>query len=65
MALTYMQELTLRDRNGNCRCPFCGRYRRLGDFPDQTPTVDLIVTGGLAHLNLAPACKFCIDGEPE
>ena len=57
MALSYMQEMCLYDRNGNVRCPWCGKYRKREDIPDQDAHAGLRD----GHINMLPACKWCLE----
>lgn len=66
MALSMMQEIAIRDVNGNCRCPCCGKYRRCEDFQDQPGHVTF--GGGermLGHIHMAPLCRFCREPDRE
>ena len=60
--LSMMQEMAVRDSNGNCRCPYCGKYRRHSDFEKQ-PGHAPIGCGDriFGHVHVAPACKFCLN----
>ena len=61
MAFSYMQEAIIRDVNGNCRCPFCGMYRKRSDFSDQPESEDIVGQGGnVIHIHVDPACDFCV-----
>lgn len=63
--LTYMQQMSVHDDSGRCRCPWCGRFRKLDDFPDQPAAVEI---GGSMriHMHVAPACRECLaDDETE
>ena len=58
--LTRLQEMAIRDINGNCRWPHCGKYRKREDFEKQSGAVcfgDDRVTG---YIHVAPGCKECM-----
>jgi len=61
MALSYMQEMCLWDEHGNCRCPYCGKYRRREDIPDQPGHVEFGDDNVRGHLHIAPACRWCLE----
>ena len=62
--LSYMQEMSIRDINGNCRCPYCGKYRKRSDFERQAGHVPLIGGGAIrGHIHVAPACRYCLEEE--
>ncbi len=58
--LTMMQEMSIRDINGNCRCPYCGKYRKRSDFPDQPGHMTFGSNDVIVHAHVAAACRFCI-----
>ena len=64
MNLSYMQEISIRDNHGRCRCPYCGKYRRREDFHEQPVHIRFgdKADGGLLHV--APACIFCLKEKP-
>ena len=62
MTLSMMQEMSIRDVNGNCRCPYCGKYRKRSDFDEQpghVPIGDGVNVVG--HIHIGAACRFCIE----
>ncbi|MBW2003062.1 MAG: hypothetical protein JRI72_00395 [Deltaproteobacteria bacterium] len=63
--LSVMQELSIRDDRGNCRCPYCGKYRKRSEFEEQSPHVPLIDAGSkiMGHLHVPAACKYCLEAE--
>lgn len=61
MPLSYMQEMSLRDNQGNCRCPYCGKYRRREDFPDQDGHIKFGDESVSGLLHVAPACRYCME----
>lgn len=63
MTLSYMQEMEIRDANGNCRCPYCGKYRRREDFPEQDPHVYFENENVKGHIHVDPACYACLEIE--
>ena len=60
MPLSYMQEMSIRDINGNCRCPYCGKYRKYEDFIKQPGHVEFGGKGVRGHIHTAPACIHCL-----
>jgi hypothetical protein len=60
MSLSMNQQLAMRDVNGNCKCPYCGKYRKESDFPDQPAHVSFGDAKIRGHISVPPACKFCI-----
>lgn len=63
MTFSYMQEMNIRDINGNCRCPYCGKYRKRSDFPDQPGHIDFGDNKVRGHIHVDPACRFCLETE--
>jgi len=63
MPLTMMQEMSIRDANGNCQCGYCGKYRKRSDFPEQQASVTVGNSDVVVHAHIAPACKFCMAAE--
>jgi len=61
--LTYLQELSIRDRNGNCRCPYCGKYRKRDDFPNQDSHAYFGNGKARVQAHVDPACKYCLEGQ--
>lgn len=58
--LSYLQEAAIRDKNGNCRCPWCGRYRKRSEFPAQSGYMNISDGKRSAwHIHLNPKCCFC------
>lgn len=64
MSLSYMQEMAILDDRGNCRCPWCGKYRRREDFHDQPASLRFGNDNVRGHIHVAPACDFCRKEEP-
>lgn len=65
MTLSMMQEMAIRDCNGNCRCPYCGKYRKRSEFPDQPGHLGWDNEYGAGHIHVAPACAYCYEDESE
>jgi len=61
MALSEMQQLMIRDADGRCRCPYCGKFRKETDFLEQNGHVVLGNKADVqACLHVAPACFACM-----
>ena len=60
MKMTYLQESSIRDINGNCRCPYCGKYRKRADFPDQSSAEVLTADGVEVRMHVAAMCQVCM-----
>ena len=67
MTLSVMQELSIRDSKGGYRCHYCGKPRKLSDFPDQpghhyfgNPSENNTISG---HVHMPAACRFCLEVE--
>jgi len=58
-----MQELSIRDDRGNCRCVYCGKYRRRKDFQEQPRHIDYGDKNVMVHIHVAAACRFCVEEE--
>jgi hypothetical protein len=62
MALSMMQEMSIHDANGNCRCPYCGKYRKRSDFDDQPGNIPFGGgVNGTGHIHVAAMCRYCWD----
>lgn len=61
MALSVMQEMAIRDINGNCRCPFCGKYRKRSDLLDQDPHIYFGDENVQGHIHVPPGCIYCFQ----
>jgi len=61
MALSYLQEASIRDRKGNCRCPYCGKYRKRSEFQDQAYNIPFGKKGMGGHISVPPACVYCLE----
>jgi hypothetical protein len=59
MALSMMQEMAIRDDDGRCRCPWCGKFRREEDFETQ-PGHLVFGSGMQLQMHIAPKCKGCM-----
>lgn len=57
--LTMMQFNSLIDDAGRFRCPWCGRFRRVMDFPKQVSHAT--AEDRSFHVDWAPACRECIE----
>ena len=53
--LTPLQDMAVHDASGRCRCPWCGRFRRLRDFARQPASY----RAGPALVDGDPRCKDC------
>ena len=62
MALSMMQTMALYDDNGRCRCPYCGKFRTVTDFPDQSGhhTFGDNNSHVVGHIHTPPACVSCL-----
>jgi hypothetical protein len=63
MSLSYMQEMGIREPNGQCRCPYCGKFRKRSDFPEQSGHIEFKVGDPVAvmgHIHVPPSCRFCM-----
>lgn len=65
MALSMLQEMSIHDVNGNCRCPYCGKYRKRSDFDDQPGHVDIGGPRFVAHCHVGAACRFCMEEQED
>lgn len=65
MALSMMQEMSIRDARGNRQCPWCGKYRKRSDFEEQPGHVDFGSEAVRVRAHVAPACRFCWVGQTE
>lgn len=59
MSLNQMQVYMIQDSPGRFRCPHCGRYRRIEDFPDQTTTETIRTQQATIRVTVAPGCRAC------
>lgn len=59
--LSQLQKMSIRDDRGNCRCQYCGKYRKRDDFPDQPGHIDSKNDHVYIRFHVAAACRFCLD----
>jgi hypothetical protein len=57
--LSMRQEMAIRDVNGNCRCPWCGKYRKREDFKKQSGSLWF----DCGHISTLPGCKYCLSDD--
>ena len=55
---TLAQLKAILDKDGNVRCPYCGKYRKLEDFQEQ---LGCVFVGVHTPLMIVPACNECLD----
>lgn len=59
--LSMMQQMSIHDDAGRCRCPHCGRFRRETDFAKQPGHVPIVRNGNaVGHVHVAPMCNACL-----
>ena len=63
MSLSMMQEMMIRDNSGRCRCPWCGKYRKESDFPEQNHHANFGNEKLYGHIHVPPMCNDCLPGK--
>jgi hypothetical protein len=61
--LSMRQEMAIYDSRGNCRCPWCGKYRKREDFDAQPGSVWFGDEHMSGHLSLLPGCRYCLEDD--